>query len=131
MRTDSLDAIPLIYIHGSVSFAELTALYSVADICLISSRRDGMNLVASEYIACQEDRCGILVLSELAGAANFLHQGSILFHPSSASDIAHAIYQAITMDREERKKRYHTLHEFVVTNTRYFSVFPCHRQDFD
>lgn len=115
---DSLGAVPLIYIHDSISFSELTALYSVADVCLIASRRDGMNLVASEFIACQGEQHGVLVLSKLAGTAHFLHQGSILFHPSSASDIAHAIYQAINMSQEERGKRYLTLREFIDNHTR-------------
>jgi trehalose 6-phosphate synthase len=115
---DSLDAVPLIYMHTSVSFPELTALYSVADVCVIASRRDGMNLVASEFIACQGNRYGVLVLSELAGTAYFLHEGSILFHPSSASDIAHAIYQAINMSLDERKERYLTLRKFIDTHTR-------------
>lgn len=53
---------PLLYIHRSVSFTELTALYSISDVCLLSSRRDGMNLVASEYVACQQERHGVLVL---------------------------------------------------------------------
>jgi trehalose 6-phosphate synthase len=104
--------------HASLSFSELTALYSIADVCLIASRRDGMNLVASEFIACQEDRYGVLVLSELAGTAYFLHRGSILFHPSSASDIANAIHQAISMSHEERKERYLTLRKFIDTHTR-------------
>ena len=51
------------------SFDELISLYNISDVCLVSSTRDGMNLVSYEYIACQQDRKGVLILSEFAGAA--------------------------------------------------------------
>lgn len=111
------EGVPLIYIHRSVSFPELTALYCVAKACLITSRRDGMNLVASEYVACQENRYGVLVLSELAGAASFLGHGSVTFHPSSTRELANAIHQAVTMDDGEKKRRHQELREFVTTHT--------------
>jgi trehalose 6-phosphate synthase len=66
----------LLYIHRSVSFEELTALYFVSDVCLLTSRRDGMNLVASEYVACRE-----ALLSGFTGAAAFMKHGSLLFNP--------------------------------------------------
>ncbi|KAJ5595142.1 uncharacterized protein N7459_001350 [Penicillium hispanicum] len=108
---------PLLYIHRSVSFAELTALYSISDVCLLSSRRDGMNLVASEYVACQEERHGVLVLSEFTGAASFLEQGSLLFNPSSASGLSEALHQALTMESQQRKTNYEQLRGFVTTHT--------------
>ncbi|CDM32873.1 CAZyme family GT20 [Penicillium roqueforti] len=108
---------PLIYIHRSVSFAELTALYSVSDVCLLTSRRDGMNLVASEYVACQEARHGVLVLSEFTGASAFMKGGSLLFNPSSADSLSNALYEAVTMEKEDRKKMYEELRSFVTTNT--------------
>lgn len=82
-----------------------------------------MNLVAAEYVACQKDRYGVLVLSELAGAAVFMGTGSITFNPSSAQQMSDSIYQAATMDVEEKKKRYLELEEFVTTNTRYVSLY--------
>lgn len=108
---------PLLYIHRSVSFAELVALYSISDACLLASRRDGMNLVASEYAACQQDRHGVLVLSEFTGAASFLKHGSILFNPASASGVSNAIHQALTMGREERKAKYEELRDFITSHT--------------
>lgn len=81
-----------------------------------------MNLVAAEYVACQKDRYGVLVLSEFAGAAAFMGTGSITFNPSSAQQLSDSIYQAATMDVEEKKKRYLELEEFVATNTRYVSL---------
>lgn len=82
-----------------------------------------MNLVAAEYVACQKDRYGVLVLSELAGAAAFMGTGSITFNPSSAQQLSDSIYKAATMDVEEKKKRYLELEEFVTTNTRYVSLY--------
>ncbi|PLN79506.1 alpha,alpha-trehalose-phosphate synthase subunit [Aspergillus taichungensis] len=111
------DGTPLVYMHRSVSFTELTALYCIADICLLTSHRDGMNLVASEYVACQEDRHGVLVLSELAGAASFMKTGGIIFHPSRVREMSDAIYQAVTMDAEERERRHKQLIDFVTTHT--------------
>ncbi|KAE8154762.1 glycosyl transferase [Aspergillus avenaceus] len=112
------DGTPLIYMHRSVSFTELTALYTVANACLLTSQRDGMNLVASEYVACQKDRHGVLVLSELAGAASFMTGGSITFNPSSAQELSESLYNAITMDKEERRERHESLREFITTHTR-------------
>lgn len=111
------DWTPLIYIHRSVSFTELTALYCIADICLLTSRRDGMNLVASEYVACQENKHGVLVLSELAGAASFMSGGSVTFHPSSVQELSDAVHKALTMDEKEKKERYEELREFIITHT--------------
>lgn len=77
-----------------------------------------MNLVASEYVACQEARHGVLVLSEFTGAASFLNRGSILFNPSSAEGLSGALHKAITMGQDERKKNYEELRDFVTTHTR-------------
>ncbi|KAL4918753.1 glycosyl transferase [Aspergillus aurantiobrunneus] len=82
--------------------------------------RDGMNLVAAEYVACQKNRYGVLVLSEVAGAATFMGAGSITFNPSSAQQLSDSIYKAATMSLGEKEKRYLHLEEFITTNTRYF-----------
>ncbi|KAL4890591.1 glycosyl transferase [Aspergillus ambiguus] len=111
------DGSPLVYMHRSVAFSELAALYSVADVCLLTSTRDGMNLVSFEYIACQGERHGVLVLSEFAGAAAFMKEGSITFHPANLPQLAGAIYKAVTMSDEDRKCRYEGLRGFIETNT--------------
>jgi trehalose 6-phosphate synthase len=77
-----------------------------------------MNLVASEYVACQEARHGVLVLSEFTGAATFLKHGSLLFNPSSTHSLSKALYQALTMEKEERRRNYEELRDFVTVNTR-------------
>jgi trehalose 6-phosphate synthase len=109
--------------HRSVPFNELTALYSVADVCLLTSTRDGMNLVAFEYVACQQEHHGVLVLSEFAGAASFMTNGSIPFHPANKTEMSEAIFNALNLDPGERKAKYEYLRGFVNTNTR-FEGFP-------
>lgn len=104
--------------HRSVPFTELTALYSVADACLLTSTRDGMNLVSFEYVACQEKQHGVLVLSEFAGAASFMREGSIPFHPANTTEMSEALFKALNLDEGERKRKFEYLREFVYTNTR-------------
>ncbi|KAF7713450.1 Trehalose 6-phosphate synthase [Penicillium ucsense] len=108
---------PLLYIHRSVSFEDLTALYAISDVCFLTSRRDGLNLVASEYVACQDRRHGVLVLSKFAGAASFLSHGSVLCNPSSAEGLSESLHQAMTMDEEDRINRHSALRDFVTTHT--------------
>lgn len=96
---------------------ELTALYAASDACIISSTRDGFNVVSLEYIACQQDRCGILLLSEFAGAAEVLDD-CIKFNPWDTYEFSDAIYLAITMGEEEKRSRFDKLYSFVKTNTR-------------
>ena len=77
-----------------------------------------MNLVSFEYIACQAQRHGVLVLSEFAGAASFLKEGSLSFHPANIPEMSDAIYEAVSMSADDRKRRYEGLREFIETNTR-------------
>ena len=78
-----------------------------------------MNLVAFEFVACQQlHQCGVLVLSEFAGAARFL-DGSINFNPSNLSEMAQAIYNAVTIGDDERRQEFSKLAKFVNENTRY------------
>lgn len=109
---------PLINMNHSVTFIDFTALMCISKACFMASRRGGMNLVASEYVACQENRHGVLVLSELSGAVSFTDAGSITFHPSRANEISDAIYTAITMGEGEKEERYNYLRRYVTTHTR-------------
>jgi trehalose 6-phosphate synthase len=111
-----------VYLHRSIPFTELTALYSIADMCLLTSSRDGMNLVAFEYIACQEQRHGVLALSEFAGASVFMADGTVAFHPANIKEMSQAINKGLTMSRDERTERYKKLERFVNTNTRLVSL---------
>lgn len=114
---------PLINMHHKITFIDLTSLMCVSNVCFMASRRGGMNLVASEYVACQENRHGVLVLSELSGAVSFKDAGSITFHPSKMNDVSEAIYTAIMMGEGEKKERYDYLRCYVTTHTRYVPIW--------
>lgn len=104
--------------HKSVSFDELIALYAVSDVCLVSSTRDGMNLVSYEYIATQQKRHGVMVLSEFAGAAQSLN-GSLIVNPWNTEELAGAIHDAVTMGEERRAINFQKLDRYVSKYTRY------------
>lgn len=103
---------PIHFLHKSVNFEELVALYAVSDVCLISSTRDGMNLVSYEYICCQQENHGVMILSEFAGAAQSLN-GSIIVNPWNTGELADAIYDAVTMPEETRKSNHQKLFRYV------------------
>jgi trehalose 6-phosphate synthase/phosphatase len=94
---------PIIYRYNHLTFAELAALYDVSDLGLITPLRDGMNLVAKEYIASCQDK-GVLVLSELAGAANEMGE-AVLVNPVDKQEVANAIHTGLSMPREEQQSR--------------------------
>lgn len=94
---------PVIYRYNHVPFDELCALYNVADVGLITPLRDGMNLVAKEFIASREKK-GVLILSELAGAASELGE-ALLVNPTDSNEIATAIEQALLMPAEEQEAK--------------------------
>lgn len=100
---------PIIYRYNQLSFHELTAMYQVADIGLITPLRDGMNLVAKEYVASRTDH-GVLILSELAGAANELSE-AILVNPMDKEEVSHAILNALLMPEELQKTKIELLQQ--------------------
>ncbi|KAG5518142.1 hypothetical protein PMAC_003328 [Pneumocystis sp. 'macacae'] len=108
----SIEFMPIHFIHKSISFDELIALYAVSDICLVSSTRDGMNLVSYEYICTQQERHGVMILSEFAGAAQSLN-GSLIVNPWNVTELANAIYDAITMPEDLRKSNHEKLYRYV------------------
>ena len=103
---------PIHFLHKSVTFKELIALYAISDVCCVSSTRDGMNLVSYEYIACQQERHGVMILSEFAGAAQSLN-GALIVNPWNTDDLAGAIYDAVTMSNEQRAVNYNKLAKYV------------------
>lgn len=102
-RFSSLHWQPVIYRYNHLAFDELCALYQVADAALITPLRDGMNLVAKEYVASCIDK-GVLILSELTGAANELSE-AILVNPTDTDEVADAIDTALTMHLIEQRSR--------------------------
>ena len=103
---------PVHYLYKSVPFPDLLAMYSVADICLITSLRDGMNLVAQEFVACQERKKGVLILSEFAGSARCLAH-AMRVNPWNISQVADTILQAINMPLAQRAERHRQLFSYV------------------
>lgn len=95
---------PVIYHYRHVPFENLVALYSISDVALVSPLRDGMNLVAKEYIATRTDGTGVLILSEMAGASKELGE-SLVINPNNRLEIAEAMRVAIEMPRAEQQRR--------------------------
>ncbi|CAG8455562.1 11472_t:CDS:2 [Ambispora leptoticha] len=112
----TIEFMPIHFMHKSVSFEELVALYAISDVCLVSSTRDGMNLVSYEYISCQKDRHGVLILSEFAGAAQSLN-GSVIVNPWNTAELVNAIHEAVNMPDDLRKKNYEKLYGYVTKHT--------------
>jgi trehalose 6-phosphate synthase/phosphatase len=106
---------PVVYLRRSVNKQELAALYSAADLAWVGPLRDGMNLVAKEYIACQHGGDGVLLLSEFAGAAHELGE-ALRINPYDEVGTADVIVRALEMDPADRAERMAALHERVHRN---------------
>ena len=104
-----VDLVPIRYVNKGHSLAELCGFYRAAKIGLVTPLRDGMNLVAKEYVAAQDpDDPGVLILSRFAGAALQMPE-AVLVNPHSPDELSHAIKQALDMPRAERKERWDAL----------------------
>ncbi len=100
------------YRKSALRIRRLVALYRLANFCIVSSLHDGMNLVAKEFVAAREDDDGVLILSEMAGASQQLHDASII-NPYDVEGFATAIEQSIEMSRDERRRRMHAMRRVV------------------
>ncbi len=100
----TLASTPVHYLHRSVSQRDLVALYGAADVMLVTPLRDGMNLVAKEFVASRPDEDGVLVLSEFAGAADELGD-AISVNPYDVDAVSHAIEGALDLPRADREGR--------------------------
>ncbi|KAJ2767467.1 Trehalose-6-P synthase/phosphatase complex synthase subunit, partial [Coemansia nantahalensis] len=115
-RFGTVEYTPIHFMHKSVTFPELVSLYAVADVCLITSTRDGMNLVSYEYVASQQQRHGVLVLSEFTGAAQSLN-GAIMINSWNMEEVSDALHQALSMPAEQREANFNKLHRYVTKHT--------------
>jgi trehalose 6-phosphate synthase/phosphatase len=111
----TLGTSPLIYINQHIPRSRLTALYQLADVALVTPVRDGMNLVALEYVAARGEHPGTLILSEFTGAAPCL-PGAVLVNPHNPSQIAEALADAVALDAPSAEAFAH-MREFVQHNT--------------
>jgi len=95
---------PILYFYRSLPLEELAALYRLAEVALVTPMRDGMNLVAKEYVASRLDQRGVLILSERAGAARELSD-ALVINPTDVSQLVEALHEALVMPEEEQTNR--------------------------
>jgi len=105
--------VPVHYHYRSLLRRDLVALYRMARAGFVTSLKDGMNLVAKEFVACQVDGLGALVLSEFAGAAAQLKNGALLVNPHDIEGMADALKSAFEMPPAERLRRMHAMQELL------------------
>ncbi|MER3395121.1 MAG: trehalose-6-phosphate synthase, partial [Microcella pacifica] len=103
------------YLHHGYPREEMAALYLAADIMLVTALRDGMNLVAKEYVACRHDDDGVLLLSEFAGAADEL-KNALLINPHDIDGLKESMVKALRMPKKERASRMRSLRRRVREN---------------
>jgi len=110
------DWVPIRYVNRTYRRDELAGMYRAAAVGLVTPLRDGMNLVAKEFVAAQaSDDPGVLILSQFAGAAEQLHD-ALIVNPFSREDVSDAIQRALTMPKAERIRRWERLYESVRAN---------------
>lgn len=114
--------VPVHYFYRSLDRAELLSLYRAADIALITPLKDGMNLVAKEFCACDVDEDSVLILSQFAGAAAQLGHAALVVNPYDVEQTADAIYNAFRMSPGERRYRMRRLRRNVRTQNIYWWV---------
>jgi trehalose 6-phosphate synthase/phosphatase len=100
----SVNWTPVLYQYKSLPFNSLAAQYIASDIALVTPLRDGMNLIAKEYIAAKADKTGILILSEMAGASMELGE-AIIINPNNAEEVSDALIEALDMPQEDQIRR--------------------------
>jgi trehalose 6-phosphate synthase len=96
---------PILWIQKQFDHGELAAWYQTADVLAVTPVRDGLNLIAKEYVACRQDEQGVLVLSRQAGCADELTVGALLIDPQNPVEISKAIAKAFSMTFEEKRRR--------------------------
>jgi trehalose 6-phosphate synthase/phosphatase len=95
---------PIWYLYRMLPFEKLVPLYVVGDVALVTPLRDGMNLIAKEYIASKIDQHGVLILGEMAGAARELGE-ALIVNPNNCDELAATIYEALSMPEEDQQRR--------------------------
>ena len=108
----SIEWSPIHYYYRSVPIELLSALYSTADVCLVTPMRDGMNLVSKEFVASRTNNDGVLILSEMAGASKELID-AIIVNPNNTVEICKSIVNAVTMPLAEQQSRMRSMRQIV------------------
>jgi trehalose 6-phosphate synthase len=108
-----MDWVPIRSVHRMHTREELAGIYRAGDVALVTPLRDGMNLVAKEYVAAQDEaNPGVLILSRFAGAAQQMRE-ALIVNPFSQEDVADAIRRALAMPVEDRRRRWRALMDGV------------------
>ena len=105
--------VPIHYMHRNLTRKQLVTYYRAADIALITSLKDGMNLVAKEFCAAQVEETGVVVISEFTGAAAELQHGALVVNPNDLAGVAEAIHRACVMPVEEKRSRMRLLRDVI------------------
>lgn len=121
---------PIVYQYKSLTFHELVALYTLSDVGLITPLRDGMNLVAKEFVACQIENKGVLILSEMAGAAAELNE-ALIINPADKNEMAEAICKALGMGSEEKSLRINRMQVRILNYNVFTWAFDFFQQTYD
>jgi trehalose 6-phosphate synthase len=132
-RYSEFDWTPLRYMTRAVKRDTLAGFFRLSRLAMVTPLRDGMNLVAKEYVAAQDPADpGVLILSRFAGAAEEFTE-ALIVNPYDSDEIAEAMHLGISMELEERRERWNALHQKVITNTaqRFCTVFLNHLGRFD
>ncbi len=103
---------PIVFLKKHHSHREILPFYRHADVCMVTSLHDGMNLVAKEFVASRDDNGGVLILSRFTGASRELRD-ALIINPYDVEEMAEAIHDALQMDREERASRMTRMRETV------------------
>ncbi|HSH20169.1 MAG TPA: bifunctional alpha,alpha-trehalose-phosphate synthase (UDP-forming)/trehalose-phosphatase, partial [Draconibacterium sp.] len=111
-RFGGINYTPVWYFYRSLPFDSLIELYSLSDVALVTPVRDGMNLVAKEYIASRVNQTGVMIISEMAGVSKEMGE-AILINPNNEPEIAEAIFQALTMPLQEQRDRMSVLQKRI------------------
>ncbi|MBI2330557.1 trehalose-6-phosphate synthase [Candidatus Daviesbacteria bacterium] len=109
---------PIVLLERHHSHEEVQTIYKLADLCLVTSLHDGMNLVAKEYVAARDDEKGVLILSQYTGASREL-KDAIIVNPYNAEQTANAIREALEMTPKEQTKRIRDMREIIKNNNVY------------
>jgi trehalose 6-phosphate synthase len=103
---------PILFLKRQHNHKEIASYYRAADLCLVTSLHDGMNLVAKEFLAARRDERGVLILSQFTGAARELRD-ALLVNPYDIDQTAEAIRAALEMEPEERQMRVHRMRKII------------------
>jgi len=111
---------PIVFLKKQHSHEEIRPFYETADLCMVTSLHDGMNLVAKEYVGVRDDESGVLILSQFTGAARELSRDALIVNPYDVEEMVEAIRTALEMSVAEQKARMHAMRETLKSRNIYY-----------